>query len=90
MTAAIPAGWDSLEAAADSDLTAAGRDLDRITAAISEKRLPLIGLTREEAARRIAANLAGPPPSTEGLRRVAAIFGLSVRDVPSAGPRAAA
>jgi hypothetical protein len=74
------AEWEGAHIAADEDVDDARRDLDAITAAIAERRLPLAGITRQEAAERIRRNLTGPPVTTEDLRQVAVIFGLTVRD----------
>jgi hypothetical protein len=70
--------WGAPREVAEADISETRRDLDEIAACIDEATLALTGVDRDEAASRIQRNLAGPPTTTADLRRVAALFGLSV------------
>lgn len=78
------AGCDSLEVLGGMRLEDARRDLDAIEDAIYARCLPLVGMTRDEASRRISAVIGTRPASTEDLRQVARIFGLTVTSQPPA------
>jgi hypothetical protein len=84
-----PGTWTSLDARASNDLAASRRSLDEIGAAISERSLALVGMTREDAAASRAQHLAGPPPTTYQLWEIAPVFGATVRDPASGAPEAA-
>ena len=88
MTAAYtPAGCDSLEVLGDMGLAQARGDLEAVEDAIYERCLPLVGMSRDEASRRITAVIGTRAAAPDDLRRVAALFGLTIT---SSQPRSAA
>jgi hypothetical protein len=72
------------------NLGSASRGLDED--AVYARCLPLVGLTREEAERRVRAVIGTRPAATDDLRQVAALFGLAVYRPGAAerGPESAA
>jgi hypothetical protein len=72
------AEWEAAVVADGEDVDDARRDLDAIARALPAAALRTIGISRAAAVRRIQRDLAGPPATTKSLRKVAAIFGLTV------------
>lgn len=87
MTACSPAGFDSLEVLGDMGLDQARTDLDAVENAIYARCLPLVGMTREQASERISAVIGTRGAAPDDLRRVAALFGLTIT---TSQPRSAA
>jgi hypothetical protein len=77
-----PAGFDSLEVLGGMRLDDARRDLHAVEDAIYERCLPLVGMTREQASERISAVIGTRAAAPDDLRRVAALFGLTITNHP--------
>jgi hypothetical protein len=87
-----PAEFDAemtaLEGRAQENLDGARRSLNKIAEVDETARR--CGMTREELDRRVAANLAGPPPSLSDLRDLLGpMFGVHVSARPDEGGAAA-